>query len=221
MAICNAPPASGYNPGAMKLILSAMLVVLGALGGLGLGCSHEAKPAVQPDDHPPLPPASGTPIGLLVDDASELKLRDDQVTKLKAIDDELATRLAALDGALRTPDPVPSSSRPDKPRGLGFRAGGSNGGFGGATGGFPGAPGGGNAPDGAQRAGFISADTITDVNQKRAHELRDAIRRALALLDAEQQTIARRVFTEHAVDPDTGQTGPEPSAANPGEPNPH
>jgi hypothetical protein len=204
----------------MKLILSAVLVAIGVLGGSGLGCSHEAKPVVQPDDHPPLPPASGTPIGLLIDDASELTLRDDQLTKLRAIDDDLATRLAALDGASRTPDPVPVSSRADKPRGLGFRAGGANGGFGGATSAFPGAPGNGAPPDGTQRAGYISGETLTEINQKRAHELRDAIRRALAVLDAEQQAIAMRVFTEHAVDPDTGQTGPEPGAANPGPANP-
>ena len=205
----------------MKLILSGVLVAVGVLGGPGLGCSHEARPAVQPDDHPPLPPASGTPIGLLIDDASELTLRDDQLTRLRAIDDDLATRLAALDGASRTPDPVPVSSRADKPRGLGFRAGGANGGFGGATSAFPGAPGNGAPPDGTQRAGYISGETLTDINLQRARDVRDALRRALALFDAAQQAIARQVLTEHGVDPDTGQVvGGEPAAPPAGDPSP-
>jgi len=61
-----------------------------------LGCGHDAKPAMQPDDHPPLPPASGTPIGYLID-ATELHLRDDQLTQLKEIDTSLAARLDVID----------------------------------------------------------------------------------------------------------------------------
>jgi len=204
----------------MKLILSATLVTLGVLVGLGPGCSHEAKPAVQPDDHPPLPPASGTPIGYLIDDAGGLKLRDDQLAQLKAIDDELATQLAALDGASRKPDPVPQSNRADKPRGLGFRAGGAHDGQNGRMGAFPGAPG--DRPaDGSPKGGWISGETLTDINLQRARDVRDAIRRALALLDAAQQAIARQVLTEHAVDPDTGQVvGGEPAAPPAGDPIP-
>jgi hypothetical protein len=200
----------------MKRIAWVVLVVLGAHGVLGPGCSHEARPVVQPDEHPPLPPASGTPIGLLIDDASELSLRDDQLTQLKAIDDDLGPRLSALDGALRTPDPVRASTREDKPRGLGFRAGGVGNGGGGRTGAFPGSTGG--PDDGGQRAGYISGETITDVNQRRAHAVRDAIRRALELLDAAQQAIARRVLTDHAVDPDTGEIRGEPGAQPPLQP---
>ena len=95
---------------AMKLVLLAALI--GSLGP-GLGCSHEAKPVVAPDEHPPLPPASGSPIGHLVDDAGELKLRDDQLTKLRAIDDELGAKLAAYETELRTGEPVPDDHHPD------------------------------------------------------------------------------------------------------------
>jgi hypothetical protein len=214
----------------MKLGPAAVIVVvLGApvSFGLSLGCSHEARPpvqpVVQPDERPPLPPASGTPIGHLVDDASELKLSDDQLSKLQAINDDLAGRLAADDSELR-PDPVPESPREAKPRGLGFRAGGVGAdGAGGRTGAFPGGSSGGNA--GASSGGnagngasseqiIIPAATVGHVYQQRAHHVRDAIRSALGLLDSGQQVIARRVLTEHGVDLDTGEVrGGDPGAA--------
>jgi hypothetical protein len=206
----------------MKLGTAAFIVVAVAAPtgfGLSLGCSHEARPpaqpVVQPDDRPPLPPASGTPIGHLVDAAGELKLSDDQLGGLKAIDDDLAGRLAADDSEMR-PDPVPVSPREDKPRGLGFRAGGmSPDGMAGGAGGFPGASSGGNPGAGASTGQIIiPAATVGHVYQQRAHDVRDAIRRALGLLDAGQQVIARRVLTEHGVDLDTGQvSGGEPGAA--------
>ncbi|HEX3762187.1 MAG TPA: hypothetical protein VHW23_25980, partial [Kofleriaceae bacterium] len=84
------------------MVLVAAALVCGF--ELGLGCSHDPKPAVvEPAGPPPLPPASGTPIGYLVDDATELKLTDDQLTKLKAIDEDLAAKLGVLDSQLHTP----------------------------------------------------------------------------------------------------------------------
>ena len=55
--------------------------------GLGVGfavtgCHHDPVPAhPQPGELPPLPPASGTPIGYLIDSATDLKLRDDQLKR--------------------------------------------------------------------------------------------------------------------------------------------
>lgn len=82
-----------------------------ALGGSGLlvaagslaGCQRDsAPPPVHPQDEPPpLPPSSGTPIGYLLDNASQLTLRDDQLDKLKEIDNRLAIRSEALDTQLR------------------------------------------------------------------------------------------------------------------------
>jgi hypothetical protein len=194
------------------------LVTAVALAGLGLGCSHEARPVVAPEEHAPLPPASGSPIGHLVDDASELKLSGDQLARLRQIDDELGTKLAASETALRTGEPVPRDNRPDAPRGLGFFAGGGNSTVdgtgvplvqpvhGGAVG-FP--------WDNTQvREIVIPGPTIDGIYRDRARDTRDAIRRALAVLDDAQRTIARRVLTEHGVDPETGQTtGGEPGAA--------
>src|ERR1044071_4040482 len=97
----------------MKPGLAAVLAVaLAVPGGLGfqLGCGHPAPrtpvdPVVEPDEHPPLPPASGTPIGYLVDASAELKLSDSQLGKLQAINDDLAGKLATADAEMR-PEPV-------------------------------------------------------------------------------------------------------------------
>ena len=194
------------------------LVTAVALAGLapGSGCSHEARPPVAPEERAPLPPASGSPIGLLVEDAGELKLSDDQLTRLREIDEALGAKLAASETALRTPEPV-QDNRPDAPRGLGFRAGGGRETVddhamplvqpvaGRATA-FP-------SEDTRPKQYVIPGATVDGIYRDRARDTRDAIRRALALLDDAQRAIARRVLTEHGVDPDTGQTtGGEPGA---------
>jgi hypothetical protein len=49
--------------------------------------------------------------------------------------------------------------------------------------------------------------------------VRDAIDRALALLDVVQRVMAKRVLTDHGVDLDAGRpTAPAAGAARPGEP---
>jgi hypothetical protein len=175
---------------------------------------------VAPAERPPLPPASGSPIGHLVDDAAELALRDDQIARLKQIDDELGAKLAEHETELRSWEPV-GSTQPDAPRGLGFHAGGGTatvdqrglpmGSFpanGGATG-FPG----GEPPK--QLA--IRGETVDRVDRDRDRDTRDAIQRALAVLDVAQRVIARRVLRDHGVDPDTGATtSGQPGARPPG-----
>ena len=208
----------------MKLGPAAFLVAsLGALGGsgLGLGCSREARPAVPPEERAPLPPASGTPVGHLIDDATELKLTDAHLGKLRTISDELADQLTADDSEMR-PDPVAASPPSDKGRGLGIRGGGAGPGqlpTGAQT--FPGAAasrGTSSAPSG-QTTTVIPAATVGHVQQARARHVRDAIRRALGLLDSDQQVIARRLLVDHGVDPDTGEvSGGDPGASRLAEP---
>lgn len=198
----------------MKLLL--LTALLGGLG-LGLGCSHEAKPVVAPDDHPPLPPAS--PVGYLVDDTSELKLSDDQLTKLHEIDDALGAKLATYESEMRNGEPVPGNSGPPPPRGLSFRGGGGTtnsaaGPIGGTTGGMPMAgppmgngnnPGTISPPTETTKTYVVTGETVTRIRRARARDTREAIGRALALLDATQRVIARRVLDEHGVNPDTGE----------------
>lgn len=196
----------------MKLVLWVAL-----LGGVavGAGCSHEARPVVAPGERPPLPPASGSPIGHLVEDAAELGLRDDQLAELKKIDAELGAELAEHETEQRSWAPA-GTSDPDAPRGLGFRAGGGTATVdqrghrmgdlpvnGGATGFADGEP---------PKQLVIRGETIDRAQRDGVRDTRDAIRRALAVLDAAQRVIAQRVLRDHGVDPDTG----EPIRGEPG-----
>jgi hypothetical protein len=198
----------------MKLVLWALL------GGLavGAGCSHEARPVAAPAERPPLPPASGSPIAHLVEDAAELELRDDQLAALQQIDEQLGAKLAEHETELRSWEPVPPAHS-DAPRGLGFHAG-----AGAATvdehglpmGSFPAHGGARGFADGEQpRQLVIRGETIDRVHRDRDRDTRDAIRRALAVLDAAQRVIARRVLHDHGVDPDTGETTSGPPGAQP------
>jgi hypothetical protein len=187
---------------------------------LGLGCSHDPKPAVvEPAGPPPLPPASGTPVGYLVDDASELKLTDDQLTRLKTIDEELAAKLGTLDAQLHSPSAAAGSGQP---RGRRRGGGGGGGGFrggGGRRGGMRGGGAGSGAGSGsaAPRSGAASADTVNRITEDRAADVRDAIDRALAVMDVVQRVIAKRVLTDHGVDLDAGRPAAA-SKAGSGEP---
>jgi hypothetical protein len=76
----------------MRFVL-ALLVALA-------GC-HSDPPPANPTEMPPLPPASGTPIGYLIDSASDLKLNEEQLTQLKDLDASLAAQDADIDVQLR------------------------------------------------------------------------------------------------------------------------
>jgi hypothetical protein len=185
----------------MKLILLAAL--LGGLGG-GLGCSHEAKPVVAPEEHPPLPPAS--PVGYLVDDSAELKLSDDQLGKLREIDGALGAKLATYESELRNGEPVPSNSAPPATHGVNIGGGtSSTNPADSAMGGTPMNSANLSPPVETTKTYVVTGETVTRIRRGRARDTREAIGRALALLDTTQQGIARRVLTEHGVNPDTGQ----------------
>lgn len=199
--------------------LAILLLALAATGAaLGAGCSRQPPPVVQPEEPPPLPPTSGTPIGHLLDDAPELNLTDDQRTKLTAISDELAQKLEADDRELR-PEPGPAAPREQKPRGLGFRAGGRPGGTenigqAGESEAFPGIADGESGGGAQEQEATISSDTATRVYRQRARHVREAIQRALAVLEPAQRTIARRVLTDRGVNLDTGEVNADaPGAA--------
>ncbi len=197
-----------------------MRVLLGLALVVTLGCGHDAKPAVQPDDHPPLPPASGTPIGYLID-ATELHLRDDQLTQLKDIDTSLAARLDVIDAQLRGPNQSPAAgSNPSAGRHRGGRHGGG-GRRGGAGAGSGSGSGGGSAANKPSSRQGNSADTINRLTEERRADVRDAIQRAFVLFDPAQQQIARRVLDDHGVDIETGQSEAAPAeGTEPDDPDP-
>ena len=189
-----------------------LLAILLLAGLSGAACHHDPAPAApaDPSDKPPLPPASGTPIGFLIDGAGELKLRDDQVAKLREIDTSLAARLEVIDSQTRAANkpaeeaanPAPSGGRHGGGRHGGMGGGGMGGPAGGTSGGHHkrgGAGSGSGAPSNAAAAGKLSDERTADV--------KDALERAFAILDPAQQVGAKKVLTDHDVDVDI-QVGP-------------
>jgi len=144
--------------------------------GLALGACHHDPQPVKPKEGelPPLPPASGSAVGYLVDNATQLKLHDDQLEKLKAIDNSLTARNDSIDTQLRameTPeeDPEPKKGQPPKRHN--------------------------NAP---------GAETKTNADAQKLHNMRDAndqeaLEKAFAVLDDDQKTIAKRILDDRGI----------------------
>ena len=169
-------------------------------------CHHDPAPAPPAAETAPLPPASGTPIGYLIDDATALQLTDDQLAQLHQIDTALASELETIDAKLRTANKPAdaASSEPTQPMG---RHGRHGGGMGGSRGHHRGS----GAGSGSAAPHAADADRLTE---QRADDVRDAIRRALALFQPAQQQAATKVLADHDIDVDAGR--PEPGGAEPG-----
>jgi hypothetical protein len=180
---------------------------------VGTACSHD-PPVAKPDpaEKPPLPPSSGTPVGYLVDAAGDLKLTDDQVTKLKGIDEALAARLEALASQARAASKPADSGDSPPPQPMGGRHGGR-----GMRGG---GMGGGGRPhrSHAQGSGAGGGAGVARIDNERAAEVKDALQRAFAILDDAQQTAAKKLLADHDVDVDTGDIAPASAATEAGEP---
>ncbi|HLL21128.1 MAG TPA: hypothetical protein VK427_03305 [Kofleriaceae bacterium] len=170
------------------------LLLLVALLGT-FACHNEPKPMTPKEGElPPLPPASGTAVGYLVDNASQLNLRDDQLEKLKAIDFSLAAKNDSIDTQLRTmerPDEVAPQKDQPPPR--------HN-----------------NAP-GAQ---VTSSPGAQKLHQARRENDKEAIEKAFAVLDEKQQEIAKRLLDERGVALPGTKTGDKPRAESDGQPLP-
>ena len=184
-------------------------------------CSHHDAPApVEPAGTPPLPPASGTPIGYLIDDATELHLTDDQVTKLRDIDTSLAAELEVIDSQVRQANrPAAPDPSQQQPRRGGGRHGGM-GGMGGSMGG--GSMGGGGGQSGGHHRGSgagsgsaspARAANLDKLTEQRTADVRDALHRVFELLDTGQQVAAKKVLAAHDVDLDPAAAAP--SSSNP------
>ena len=149
-------------------------ILLLAAGLVLVGCHREPKPMTPKEGElPPLPPASGTTIGYLVDNATQLKLRPDQLDKLKEIDTSLAARNDSIDTQLRAlvkPDEAPAEKGKPPPR--------HN-----------------NAP-GAQ---VKSTGEVGKLQEARSANDKDALKRAFALLDPDQQEAARKLLDERGI----------------------
>ncbi|HEY4059871.1 MAG TPA: hypothetical protein VGM39_24820 [Kofleriaceae bacterium] len=190
----------------MRSVLVALLLSIAACGG----SSQNAAPAT-PTEAPPLPPASGTPIGILVDESGSLHLRDDQVSQLRDIDEQLSARNDAIDSQLAERGaPVGGDAPASSGGGGGRRGGGRRGGMGGMGGGGSGGMGGGGrhhrggggAPPGGGDPSQHkpSAASQNELHEQRMANTKDAMARAFALLDPDQQATARKLLTDRGMD---------------------
>jgi hypothetical protein len=164
----------------MLLVLFVVLVPL-------LGACKKDPPIMTPKEGelPPLPPASGTAVGYLVDSASQLALREEQLTKLKEIDASLSARNDVIDTQLRTiekPDEEQAEKGKPPPR--------HN-----------------NAPGAQVRT---TGDAAKLHAAKKAND-KDALDRAFALLDPDQQEKARKLLDERGISAPGASKAKEPA----------
>lgn len=180
----------------MRALLFALAIGLASAACAG-GSTNEV---IEPGGPPPLPPASGSVIGYLIDAKAQLSLTDEQLAKLTKIDDSLAARNGQIDAQLRMIEkPMPAEQLSPQQEKAGEKAPRYN-----------------NAP---------GASTMGTTDSQKLHKMRDendadAIKQSLALLDATQQTTAKRIFQDRGVnvpgekpirqgpDPDSGQPLP-------------
>jgi hypothetical protein len=167
--------------------------------GLSAACGPKAD-AIEPSGPPPLPPASGTPIGYLVDAKADLSLRDDQLAKLQDLDSSLAAENGSLDAQLRQIEkPMPGAELSPQQQKAGETA-----------------PRYDNAP---------GRSTITTDDSQKLRKLHDeneqrAIEKAFTYLDEKQVVIAKRILQDRGIRvPGAGKAEP-PRSADDGAPLP-
>lgn len=153
----------------LRAILCAVLVLT--------ACRKQIDPEPEhPQEAPPLPPASGTPVGYLVDSAGPLGLRADQLARLQDIDrslsardDEIETQIRIIEKPAEDPEAAPGAPPPRHNHAPGAQVR--------------------TTPDAAKlRAARKAADD-------------DALRKAFAILDPAQQTAARKLLEDHGFTP--------------------
>ena len=178
----------------MRVLLFALAVLLGTTAA----CGGPKNEVIEPGGPPPLPPASGSVIGYLIDAKAQLSLSDDQLAKLTKIDDSLAARNGQIDAQLRMIEkPMPAEELTPTQQKAGEKPQRYN-----------------NAP-GASTMGTTDSQKL---HKMRAENDADAIKNALAILDATQQTTAKRIFQDRGVnvpgEKPTAQ-GPDPDSGQP------
>lgn len=137
-------------------------------------CHREPRP-VTAAEAPPLPPSSGTPIGYLLDNASTLELRSEQIDKLRRIDNGLAARNDSIDTQLREierPEQAPPPPKGEMPARESFVPG--------------------------QQPMTSTADT-SKLHEARAQNSREALADAFAVLDPAQQTKAKELLDARGI----------------------
>lgn len=160
----------------MRVLMFTLALSLAATGACGGGNQNEV---IEPGGPPPLPPASGSVIGYLIDAKATLQLRDDQLAKLERLDSSLAARNGQIDAQLRMIEkPAPAEQLTPQQMKAGEKEPRYN-----------------NAP---------GASTVGTEDSQKLHKLRDqndqdALKEALAVLDPQQQETAKRILQDRGV----------------------
>jgi len=157
-----------------------VLLLLGSAFALGVlsGCGSPARSTdlVEPAEHP-LPPASGTPIGILIDESAALTLRPEQLDELREIDRSLATRNDEIEMELRSLTPKQAAAPRGKPGGPVKRKKKDEVG-------------------GTHRRIVHAPGTKGSLLEERDENIREAIQEALDALDPEQRATAEKLLVE-------------------------
>lgn len=156
----------------MRTIFIALALACSACGG-------NQQEVIEPSGPPPLPPASGTAIGYLVDASSELQLSSEQATKMQQIDDRLAAQNGPLDTQLRQIEkPVPAEEMTPQQLKAGEKE-----------------PRYDNAPG---KSTIVTSDS-QKLRKMRDDNERAAIEKAFAMLSPEQIEKAKRILRDRGV----------------------
>lgn len=158
--------------------MRTLLLVLALASAAAVGCKEKSE-VIEPGGPPPLPPASGTAVGYLVDAAGDLKLTDEQLTKLKQIDSSLAARNGDIDAQLRQAE-QPEPTEPLSPQQM--KAGEKE-----------------RRYDNAPGKSTIKTSDTQKLHKLRDDNERDALKKALAVLDATQVERAKRILEDRGV----------------------
>lgn len=146
---------------------------------LALAACHPSPTKPAPDEVPPLPPASGTAVGYIIDASRQLNLRDDQIAKLQEIDDSLAAQNGQIDAQLRQIEkPVPEQELSPQEQKAGVQPPRYN-----------------NAPG----ASTIVTDDSIKLRKIRDQNDRDALKKAFAVLDPDQIEKAKQILSERGI----------------------
>jgi hypothetical protein len=155
-------------------------VLLFALALAGVSACKEKSEVIEPGGPPPLPPASGTAVGYLVDASADLQLSGEQLEKLKHIDDSLAAQNGSIEAQIRQIEqPAPAEELTPQQMKAGAKEQRYD-----------------NAP---------GKSTVQTSDSQRLHKIHDdnervALKKALALLDAQQLEKAKRILQDRGVD---------------------
>jgi hypothetical protein len=157
-------------------VLAVVLLALAAVAG----CNRHQDEVIEPGGPPPLPPASGTAVGYLVDASADLQLNADQLGKLKKIDDSLAAQNGSIEAQIRQIE-QPEEGEQLTPQQM--KAGVKEKRYD-------------NAP---------GKSTITTADSQRLHRIHDenehaALKKAFAVLDDKQVEKAKRILQDRGID---------------------